>query len=382
MTNSGVHVLPLVLGLLAAPAFAAGGDKLYAVNSSDAVIRQVDPVTLQTIASATMSAPSVTISLANGLATHPLTGEVFVLLTISGTNARQLGKVVPATGAVTLLGSTGDRFAGIAFGPSGTLYGITGKGATTVSTLYSLNQSTGQATFVRTCSGGDYGEAIASDPAANRLLRISGDTVQVFESIDLSTLVATQIGLAGDHIAEALSITHIAGDNYFVVDLNDSVFVLNTTGLAKQVGVLGSSYAKGLAFTKPVTTAAYLNLYGTGYPAGFGFVPALCAGGSSAPSGNLTLGIFNAPPATVAVLTIGLAQATLQISPTCVLQNMPVIPTTVVLNLGGTNPGEGSASVTLTVPPGTPPADIYFQAVAIEGSLNLIATNPIQVHIQ
>ena len=368
--------------LLTSSAICGGGDKLYAVSAADAVFRQVDPVTLQTIASATMSAPTYTLKYANGLATHPGTGEVYVLLTPSSGTGRLLGKVAPSTGAVTIVGNTGDKFAGLAFSASGTLYGITGKGATFASTLYSISTTTAQPTAVKTFTGGDYGESIAFDPNNGRVLRFSGDSVQVFESFDLTTLTSTTIPLTGDHISEALSMIHVAGDNFLVTDLNDDLFVLNRSGQAKQVGTLAFTAAKGLAFSNPPASGAYLKLYGNGLPATGGLIPTLCAGGTPSGGSQVNLGVFNGPGGVPVVLAIGLSNISVPVSPTCVLQNFPIVPTTIVLNLSGTQPGEGAASVPLTIPNGVAMTDLYFQAVAVEVSLKLVSSNPIQFHIQ
>lgn len=373
--------LPACLALLAPPALCGGGDKLYAVSSSDNLIRHVDPITHQTLAAVAMVAPSATIKWANGLATHPLTGEVFVLLTVSGQTGRQLGKVVPATGAVSIVGNTGDNFAGLAFNAIGTLYGITGKGASVASSLYTLDKTTGVPTLVRTCTGGDYGETIGFDPASSRLLRLSGDAVQVCESIDLTTLTATPITLSGDHIAEGLSMTHLAGTNFLVIDLNDDVFVLNTAGVVKKVGVLGHSFAKGLTFTLPPASGAYFRHYGGAFAAPSGHVPAFAAAGSSAQGGLVRLGVFNGPPATPAAIVIGLAQNTVPVTPTCVLETFPILPEAIVLSLSGTAPGEGAASVSFTVPTGAITTDLYFQAVVVTSIPTLVSANAVHIRV-
>src|SRR4029450_2583545 len=102
-TNQPMHSLTtrLLLKTLAvlslSPVALCGGDQLYTVNSLDAQIRRVNPVTFSTISAVSMPAAGFPVKWANGLATNPLTGELFVLLTVglgTGTDpARRLGKV-------------------------------------------------------------------------------------------------------------------------------------------------------------------------------------------------------------------------------------------------------------------------------------------------
>jgi hypothetical protein len=83
-----------------------------------------------------------------------------------------------------------------------------------------------------------------------------------------------------------------------------------------------------------------------------------------------------------AALTFGSGQTAVTFTPTCVLQNFPISTVVLPLTLGGTTPGKGSASLTLTVPAGAGAADIYFQVVVLESTAQkLVSTNPIQVRI-
>jgi hypothetical protein len=67
------------------------------------------------------------------------------------------------------------------------LVGVTGDGASTPHTLYSLSQSNASATFLMTLGNGDDGEAIGFDPLDGRLYHASGARHPVWESIDLAT---------------------------------------------------------------------------------------------------------------------------------------------------------------------------------------------------
>src|SRR5262245_45493575 len=106
------------------PAHAQG--ILYSVSSDDDLLRIINPSTGATISSVAITVAGSGVSVANGLATHPLTGELFALVTLNGQmQQRQLVIINPNTGVATNVGNTGDRFAGLAFNSSGTLYAVT-----------------------------------------------------------------------------------------------------------------------------------------------------------------------------------------------------------------------------------------------------------------
>lgn len=122
-----------------APSLARAHSTLYSVDAaSPTMLRTVNPANGATLSSVAISLPGFTINTANGLASHPTTGELFALLTLAedpacssntSVNGRQrrVVKVDPTTGVATSIGNTGDCFAGIAFHANGTLYGVTGK---------------------------------------------------------------------------------------------------------------------------------------------------------------------------------------------------------------------------------------------------------------
>jgi hypothetical protein len=92
-----------------------------------------------------------------------------------------------------------------------TLYAITGDGATVKETLYTLSQSNGAATFVKTLGNGTGGEALGYNPADGLLYHFSGESVldvvppqlnnpatgSVMETINPSTLAINPITIQG-----------------------------------------------------------------------------------------------------------------------------------------------------------------------------------------
>ena len=86
---------------------------LYSVSRDDDLLRVINPSTGSTISSVAITLAGRGVSFANGLATNPVTGELFALLKLDGQTGRQLVKINPFTGVATSIGDTGDQFAGI-----------------------------------------------------------------------------------------------------------------------------------------------------------------------------------------------------------------------------------------------------------------------------
>src|SRR5690606_16526800 len=127
--------------------------KLYMVSRDDDSLRIVDSATVSIDTTVVMTATGVVIDGATGLAIHPCSGVPYLLLKISGQSGRSLA-TVDSIGNVSIIGNTGDNFASIAFDNNGILYGVTGDGANTSETLFTLNLNTAAATFAATLGNG------------------------------------------------------------------------------------------------------------------------------------------------------------------------------------------------------------------------------------
>ena len=139
------------------------------------LLREIDIADGSTIGSVGMSLAGRSIKGGNGLATHPLTGELWALLKLQGqSGGRELVTIDPRTGIATSIGNTGDRFSGIAFDSSGTLYGVTGRGANTPNTLFTLSTTNAAPTFVKTFGDTFNGKALTFNPVDGLLYRHSG----------------------------------------------------------------------------------------------------------------------------------------------------------------------------------------------------------------
>ena len=127
-------------------AFVSGD--LYSIDGSNGGLHRIDATTGQTLSSLILQEPGETIFQGNGLATHPLTGELWAILQASSAGGRVLATIDPATGQVTRIGDTGDNFAAIAFNSAGDLFGATGNGAAVPEALFTLSTLDGTTTLV------------------------------------------------------------------------------------------------------------------------------------------------------------------------------------------------------------------------------------------
>lgn len=239
---------------------------LYSVAQGDANLRTIDPTTAQTLSSTPMTLAGQTIDGATGLAVHPTTGQLFVVLRVSGVTGRVLGTVDPATGVVTQIGNLGDAFAGIAFSCAGVLYGVTGDGANVPESFFSINQTTGAATLISALGRGDDGETIGFNPVDNMMYHASGhvgtydpvtDSGVIFERFNPTApapIVTTDIPIGSpltDEEAQALTFEVSSGMFLWKQDHGTGpLFRVNpATGAATQVGTLDMDHqAKGLAY--------------------------------------------------------------------------------------------------------------------------------------
>ncbi len=246
------------------PGTGASGESapvLYSVSSTDNLLRRVDPASAATLGSVSINFPGKTVEGATGLATQPLTEELWAILKIANQSGRELVKIDPATGMVTDVGDTGGSFAGIAFSAPLTLLGVTGDGdAAHPESLFGLNTTTGAATLLRALGRGNDGEALAFNPDNGFLYHMSGSATGnppvelILETINPGDLTTTDIPKSGASYREALGFTYWRSSAVFLMsDLNSKLFRVTPAGAVTLVGSLDHK-AKGLAFVGPAPT--------------------------------------------------------------------------------------------------------------------------------
>ena len=180
LTASGCVSIILML-MIFVPSAAHAWRILYSVSRDDDLLRAVDPSTGGTISSVPITLAGKIVSFGNGLATHPVTGRLFALLTLVGQPGRQLVTINPRTGVATSIGNTGDQFAGLAFNSSGTLFAVTGDKKNSAGaglppeTLFTLNTSNAAPTQVLVLGRGNDGEAIGFNPNDGLIYHASGN---------------------------------------------------------------------------------------------------------------------------------------------------------------------------------------------------------------
>ena len=239
--------------------------RLLSIARSDNLLREIDSTDGSTLSSIPITFPGATVTGGTGLAVHPFTGEIWALLKLSDPSARQLVIIDPTTGVATDVGDTGDKFAGLAFDDAGTLYGVTGDGASIPETLFTLNQADATPTLFLALGNGEDGETIAFNPSDGLMYHASGigggegepsapaisnQAATVFEHIDLDTLDITDIPVSGDTYDEATALTYDASTGLFLMaSLEGSLYTLTSAGIVTFIGAL-SYTSKGLAFAE------------------------------------------------------------------------------------------------------------------------------------
>jgi len=256
----------LIFGLIAPsftfePAFAS--DVLWAIERSSPIIHNISPADGSIISSPTITLATFTVTGGTGLATDPTTGVFWALLKVTSSSDRILVTIVPSTGVATLVGDTGDKFAGLAFLADGTLQGVVGDGASSTSTpnpetLFTLNKLTAAPTLVCALGNGDDGENIAFNPSTGLVGHFSGKDLlgQIFETIDDGVCNTTNVPLSGAFLNdEPTGLTYSTAEGLFLVTTRGTpgFYSLTNGGVATLRGPTldagGSSVPyKGLAF--------------------------------------------------------------------------------------------------------------------------------------
>ena len=197
-----------------------------------------------------------------------------VFCIIGGSNARadqlwiddvngEIGKVNTSTGAVTLVGQSGQTLTDIAFAANGALYGIT------FNNLYSISTSgshAGHATLIGSLGGGPSSGFNALVFGTNGVLYATSNNTTDLYSINTSTGAASNLGSIGKNITSAGDLAfnggalyESSGNNNGTSDLIKITLKANgTVSGSTDIGNIGSAFTNvyGLA------TASNGTLYG------------------------------------------------------------------------------------------------------------------------
>lgn len=265
VTPAGVATL---LGTMdhQAKGLAFSGTTLFSVSSSDLNLRTINPATGATISSVPITLVGAAIQGLTGLAVHPTNGTVFALLNTGGVS-RELVTINTGTGAATSIGSTGDRFAAIAFDAAGTLWGVTGSGANIPQALFTINTTNAATTYRYPVERNNSGVALAFNSANGNLYYASGSTTtdMTFERV-VQTALPVDISVAGGVLTgeETQALTFEASSGSFLWKQNHGtgpLFRVTPAGAATQVGNMDMDHqAKGLSYAGPGAIACSANI--------------------------------------------------------------------------------------------------------------------------
>jgi hypothetical protein len=242
-------------------------EKLYSISPEDAVLRQIDVNTGLTLDTIPLTAEPVAQALhgnvfgGHGLATSPVTGELFSLICFGGEceddHERLLAKIEVHSGLVSVVGDPGTdpRLTNLAFDRNGALYGIDRNG-----NLYTLSTLDGTALLV--CDAGDGGsQTISFNPADGHLYHADGFSNVDFDRIDdtsTPTCGSTAIPVDGTPLdtnaPRALTYWETGGVFIWAQkgedDEESKLFHVTASGDPFEVGTALDHATRGLAFVK------------------------------------------------------------------------------------------------------------------------------------
>lgn len=192
-----------------------------------------------TVAAGTMD----TVKKIDALATHPLTGELWAVTTLTlNLDERRLVILDPPTGVATLIGNTGTKITGLAFDNAGGLFGVTGSGSTPPESLFTISQTDGTPTLFMNLGNGGSGETIGFNPDDGLMYHGSGE---VFEAVDLSSLTVNPISSSFSNVT---ALTFEGNGNFFLAQFSE-FSRLSVNGTQSILGTMDHD-SKGFAFNE------------------------------------------------------------------------------------------------------------------------------------
>jgi len=148
---------------------------------------------------------------------------------------RAFGTLDVATGVISVI-SPVDRFSSLAFLPDGTLYGVTGAGATIPKRLYTFDKITGVPTLVGALGHGADGEVICYDSDAAVMYHWTGGGSSIMESFPLALpLVVTNVSFGISGLGEVFGCQYVGNHTFMVFDINSRVRLVTSAGVLSVV---------------------------------------------------------------------------------------------------------------------------------------------------
>jgi DNA-binding beta-propeller fold protein YncE len=251
------------------------GPNPLSLSRDSATLYTIDRASGGSLSNVTISLPGEIIQGGRGLATSPVTEELFAVLSVDDAanimNMRRLlTSIEPVSGMATQIGvGQVGRGAALAFDNSGTLYSgeSANTGAGFANRLYVLDTVTGQRTEFMPLANSEGGIALALNPLDGQIYHLSGSIIfganvgtPVFEKIDTTSMMRTAIPLSGVDMGHVRAMSFGPDGNFLVVATYDQYgpdqssgrfFRLTPDGLATLLGSM-NHISKGVAFKPPV----------------------------------------------------------------------------------------------------------------------------------
>jgi len=159
----------------------------------------------------------------NGMAKNPISGTIYTIAKVSGVSGRLLCTYNPLTGILTQVGNLGDNFSSITFKHDGTLFGVTGDGASVPETLYQIDTATGTKTLLAALGAGADGEVICYNSTDSMIYHWSGNGTVVFEKVmSVAPYTATNIPIVGTTNGETFGAVHLGGNRFLNSNISSS----------------------------------------------------------------------------------------------------------------------------------------------------------------
>ncbi len=227
-------------------------DSMWTFNSSDfSVIRRQAPWVV-----------GHTVTGINSITTDPTTGVNYVILKETGVSNRVLATINMQTGACTEIGNLGDKFATLAFNANGTLFGVTGNGATVPETMYQIDKATATKTLFRPLGAGADGEIIAYCADDAKFYHWSGNGTVVWERFDTTgTDVIESLTYTGTPGGETFGALYIGGGQFLTSNIASQFKHWDTAGVISAALSSNPDDIRGvisLSYTSSVSTSGSL----------------------------------------------------------------------------------------------------------------------------
>ena len=262
----------LLLLILTIPATAATGPTVYVVYNNSPLLTALDSATWTEVSSVAMTLPGRTVINATGLARHPLTGELYALLSLSGQTPRELVVLNPQTGVASDSGLADDGsgqllFADITFASDGTLYGVTGAGSSLPQCVFQLDTTNGHAIFLASMSYSRGGATLAFHASTGVLYH--GTTISdyngdysILESIDPALIANGTTFVSNNAMVGATALSSWIPDWFIWAGFGD-LYLVRTDGVVTYLKTFSSAIS-GIAVAGAVPSSFELTVTTSG----------------------------------------------------------------------------------------------------------------------